>query len=93
MCVKFLLGDLNPDPCPPHPISTYTCEVTITLRVYGGEQQNIKRVSNVGNSYKYDTLLLVTEKSLSPTWLYNFSMLSPIRESLVHEILSLTYKK
>ena len=64
MCVKFSPGDLNPASYPPHPISTYTCEVTITLRVYSGEQQNIERVSNVGSSYKYSTLLLVTEKSL-----------------------------
>ena len=28
-------GDLNLSPCPPHPISIYTCSVTITLRVYG----------------------------------------------------------
>ena len=35
MCVKFLPGDLNPDLCPPHLISTYTYGVTITLRMYG----------------------------------------------------------
>ena len=23
MCVKFSSEDLNPDPCPPHPTSTY----------------------------------------------------------------------
>ena len=33
--MKLLLGDLNPGLCPPHPISTYICEVTIALRVYG----------------------------------------------------------
>ena len=37
MCVKLTFGDLNPDPCPPHPTSTYTCEVTIGLRVCGGD--------------------------------------------------------
>ena len=37
MCVKLLPGDLNPDPCPPHSISTCTCGVTIAPRVYGGE--------------------------------------------------------
>ena len=35
MCVKFPLRDLNPDPCPPHPTSTYTCEVTIAPIVRG----------------------------------------------------------
>ena len=29
MCVKLPPEDLNLDPCPPHPTSTYTCEVTI----------------------------------------------------------------
>ena len=36
MCVKLPPRDLNPDPCPPHPTSTYTCGVTIALRVCGG---------------------------------------------------------
>ena len=36
MCVKLPLGDLNPVPYPPHLISTYTYEVTIASRVYGG---------------------------------------------------------
>ena len=31
MCVKFPLGDLDPNPCRPHPLSTYTCKVTIAL--------------------------------------------------------------
>ena len=35
MCVKLLLGDLNPGPYPSHSTSTYTCGVTITPRVYG----------------------------------------------------------
>ena len=38
MCVKFFPGDLNPDPCTSHPISTYTCGVTIVPRVYGGDE-------------------------------------------------------
>ena len=37
MCVNLPLGDLNPNPCPPHSTSTYTCEVTIAPRVCGGE--------------------------------------------------------
>ena len=32
MCVKLPLGDLSLDPYPSHPISTYTCGVTIILR-------------------------------------------------------------
>ena len=36
MCVKFLLKNLNSNPCPLHLTSTYTYEVTITLRVHGG---------------------------------------------------------
>ena len=28
LCVKFYPRDSNPDPCPPHPTSTYICEVT-----------------------------------------------------------------
>ena len=36
MCVKLSFGDLNPDPCPPHPTNTYTCEITIALRICGG---------------------------------------------------------
>ena len=37
MCVKLPPGDLNPDPYPPHPINTYTCEVTNTPIVCGGQ--------------------------------------------------------
>ena len=36
MCVKFPPRDLNPDPCPPHPINTYIYGVTITLRTCSG---------------------------------------------------------
>ena len=36
ICVKLPLGDLNPDPCPPHPTSTYTCGVTTAPRVRDG---------------------------------------------------------
>ena len=37
MCVKLPSGYLNPGPYPSHPTSTYTCRVTIILRVCGGE--------------------------------------------------------
>ena len=41
MCLKLPLGDLNPCPYPPHPINTYTCEVTIASRACGGRMKNI----------------------------------------------------
>ena len=34
MCMKLSPKDLNPDLCPPHLTSIYTCGVTITSRVY-----------------------------------------------------------
>ena len=37
MCVKFLSGDLNPDPYPSHPTNIYTCKVTTTPRGSGGD--------------------------------------------------------
>ena len=33
MCVKLFSRDLNLNPYPPHPTSSYTCEVTIAPRV------------------------------------------------------------
>ena len=36
MYVKLPPQDLNSNLCLPHPTSTYTCEVTITLRIYDG---------------------------------------------------------
>ena len=33
MCVKLFFRGLNPDSYPPHPTSTYTCRVTIVLRM------------------------------------------------------------
>ena len=38
MCVKFLSGDLNPNPCTSHPIITYTYGVTIVPMVCGGDE-------------------------------------------------------
>ena len=35
--MKLSPRDLNPDPYPPYPTSTYTCRVTIAPRVCGGE--------------------------------------------------------
>ena len=37
MCVKFPVGDLNPDPYPSHPTSIYTYRVTTAPRVRGGK--------------------------------------------------------
>ena len=37
MCVKLSLEDLNLGPYPPHSTNTYTCGVTITPKVYGGD--------------------------------------------------------
>ena len=36
MCAKLSPRDLNLDPCLLHPTRTYTCKVTIVLRVCGG---------------------------------------------------------
>ena len=33
--MKLSPRDLNPSPYPPHPTSTYTCEVTIAPKVCG----------------------------------------------------------
>ena len=35
MCIKLFSKNLNPDPYPPHPINTYTYEVTIKPRECG----------------------------------------------------------
>ena len=40
MCVKLHPKDLNPDPYPQHPTSTYTYGVTIGPRVCGGLTHN-----------------------------------------------------
>ena len=42
MCVKLFLRDLNPNPYPSHPTNTYTCGVTIALRVCSGIINKIK---------------------------------------------------
>ena len=38
MCVKLHPEDLNPGPYHPHPTSIYTCGVTTTPRVRGGDK-------------------------------------------------------
>ena len=47
MCIKLPVGELNPNPYPPppsnpYPTSTYTCRVTIVLRVCGSRTLCIK---------------------------------------------------
>ena len=41
MCVKLPPGDLNPDPCLPHPTSTYTYEMTIAPRVCSDVKESL----------------------------------------------------
>ena len=50
MCVKLPLRDLNPNPCLPHPASTYIYGVTIILRVRGGKQTNSRDTNANSNS-------------------------------------------
>ena len=47
MCMKLSPGDLNSDPYPPHPTSTYTCGVTTAPRVRGGQTKLIINVRNL----------------------------------------------
>ena len=42
MCVKFLPENLNPDFCLSYLTSTYTCGVTIALKVYSDNLQKIE---------------------------------------------------
>ena len=37
MCIKLSLKNLIPKPYPIYPTSTYTCEVTLALRVHDGD--------------------------------------------------------
>ena len=69
MCVKFPLGDLNLNPCPPHPRSTYICRVTIVQRVRDGKNSEREKISRKLNketrqlSLVYH-LILVSKKKL-----------------------------
>ena len=51
MCVKFPLGDLNPNLYPSHPTSTYTCGVTIAPRVCGGKFCKLKCLCIIFNFF------------------------------------------
>ena len=44
MCMKLPPEDLNPDPCPPHSTSIYTCRMTIAPRMRGGRKVVIEHV-------------------------------------------------
>ena len=46
--MKLSPGNLNLGPYPPHPTSTYTCEVTITPRVCG-----VTLIVNIESSFQY----------------------------------------
>ena len=71
MCVKLPLGDLNPNPCPPHPTNIYTCEVTITPRIYGGAMSSIsyrknKKQNRGWNPWPNDRTSIKLNHSTSP---------------------------
>ena len=56
MCLKLPLGDLNSGPYPPQPASTYTCKVTITPKVCGGNDTSLYKtfvVNNINNITYY----------------------------------------
>ena len=42
MCVKLPPRDLNPSLYPPHPINTYTCEVTNAPRMCNGRGKSFE---------------------------------------------------
>ena len=57
--MKHPLGDLNPNPCPPHPPSTYTCGVITASRVYGDEN-GYSFKSNVIDTKIFTTIKLAS---------------------------------
>ena len=48
MCVKFPLGEVNPSHFLPYSTSTYTCGVTIALRVCGDSIKKMLPINIVG---------------------------------------------
>ena len=52
MCVKLPLEDLNPNPYPPHPTSTYTYGVTVAPRVCGGKNNSFFKKKKLINLFK-----------------------------------------
>ena len=47
MSVKLSYRDLNPSPYPPHPMSTYTCEITIVKNECGNILYNLSFLINI----------------------------------------------
>ena len=43
LCLKLPPENLNPDSYPSHPISTYTCRMTIVSRVLNGNTPTINK--------------------------------------------------
>ena len=58
MYVKLPHKDLNPSLCPPLPTSTYTCGVTIVLRVCG-DQEHILKKKRKKKKEKHNTPIIV----------------------------------
>ena len=66
MYVKFPPENLNPDPCPPQPTSTYTCGVTTTPRMRGDINEILIKDRFTWNNIKivYFKFLKKKKKSL-----------------------------
>ena len=63
MCIKLPLENLNHGPCPPQPMSTYTCEVIIASRIYGSEfkiDTKIIIVNHLFQLFRYNGSLIRT---------------------------------
>ena len=60
MYVKLPPRDLNPDICPLHPTSTYTCGVTIAPGVCGGEWREIVKAKSIVWDWVNSIILLNT---------------------------------
>ena len=57
MYVKLPPRDLDPDICPLHPTSTYTCGVTIAPRVYDGNKNKKLKCNTLGSQLNQNTWL------------------------------------
>ena len=64
MCVKLPPENLNLDPCPPHPTSTYTCEVTITSKVCGGKSNFFTHPTALSFFRNYLSLPLIIKNKI-----------------------------
>ena len=93
--MKLPLRDLNPDPYSLHPTNSYTCEMTITPRVYGAAagavlkwtslaiihplRQPLINIKVVSIFKKNNLLINIINKTLHKVW--NFSSISIIQLS------------